>query len=115
MAGCLNIYAKRLDKAPEVKCRRLDNTLSVLCFGLNGISADVARIGRPINVTASGFHGLLAAVIRIGKPLKVRCSFVCSTGYDPYLEVSNDTIWLIPENGFSEDVQVYSNVKWTIE
>ena len=50
----------------------------------------------------------------IEKHLAVRCGIVCSL-VDAYLKVEADNIWLLPENDFTQDVVVYSNVKWIIE
>jgi hypothetical protein len=51
----------------------------------------------------------------VGTPPKVECSLVCTTDDTYYLRVTPELIWLVPENGFSEDVTVVSNVRWTIE
>lgn len=48
------------------------------------------------------------------KHLAIRCGIVCSL-VDAYLKVEADNIWLLPENDFTQDVVVYSNVKWIIE
>lgn len=52
---------------------------------------------------------------RKGKPVEFRCGLVCTLGDAFYLNVEPELIWLLPENDFSEDVVVYSNVRWTIE
>lgn len=58
---------------------------------------------------------ILATMERIGKPVEFRCGLVCSVSDDFYLNVEPEYIWLLPENDFSEDVVIYSNVRWTIE
>lgn len=47
--------------------------------------------------------------------LQYDLSLVCTTPSQFYLEVVPETIWLTKDNGFSEQVEVKSNVEWTIE
>lgn len=91
------------------------------------LSAYIKRIGGCINATIEGCESIILSISRIGQSpvvttadigekLKVRCGLVCSVSdTHKYLEVEPDIIWLIPENGFSQDVVVYSNVEWVIE
>lgn len=65
----------------------------------------VNQVGEVMNVSIS----------RIGDSLSIRCGLVCSANETKYLRVPMDNIWLIPDNNFSQDVVVYSNVSWIIE
>ncbi len=47
--------------------------------------------------------------------LQYNLSLVCTTPSQFYLEVVPETIWLTKDNGFSEQVEVKSNVEWIIE
>lgn len=58
---------------------------------------------------------LTASIERKSKPVEFRCGLVCSVSDAFYLNVEPEFIWLLPENDFSEDVVIYSNVTWTIE
>lgn len=46
----------------------------------------------------------------------MECSFglVCRTGIQNFVRVENDWIFLVPENLFTEDNLVYSNVEWNV-
>lgn len=39
---------------------------------------------------------------------------VWPTGDKPYLDVNPRYVWLVPENGYSQDVQVTSNTDWVV-
>lgn len=80
------------------------------------INIEVKRIGDPISVSAERHgEGLSFSAKRIGEPLKFRCGLVCTIPQTRYLKVEPQTVWLLPENAFSADVVVYSNVTWRIE
>jgi hypothetical protein len=106
MTGCLIIYVTRLTHPLECDCDRVGEApaLSVSRIG-DAPSLSVSRSGSPLAASAS----------RVGTPPKVECSLVCTTDDTYYLRVTPELIWLVPENGFSEDVTVVSNVRWTIE
>ena len=106
MTGCLVIDVTRIGRPLECDCGRVGEVpaLSVSRIG-DAPSLSVSRAGSPLMASAS----------RVGMPPKVECSLVCTTDDTYYLRVTPELIWLIPENGFSEDVTVISNVRWTIE
>lgn len=80
------------------------------------IGVDIRRVGKPIDFRCNRDGDLLeVSVSRVGTPLEIRCGLVCSVGSKFYLEVPTESIWLLPENNFSQDVVVYANVSWTIE
>lgn len=84
----------------------MDSCLNVNISRIQGLlPLTINEVGRAISVSLS----------RIGDSLSVRCGLVCSVNDDSYLRVPIDNIWLIPDNGFSQDVVVYSNVSWIIE
>lgn len=47
--------------------------------------------------------------------INIKCGLVCGINNSLYLEVPQESIWLLPDNNFSQDVVVYANVEWTIE
>lgn len=69
-----------------------------------------------LSVIASRVGNLEMPKIAIARsPIAIRCGLVCTVNDDSYLRIPTDNIWLIPDNGFSQDVVVYSNVSWVIE
>lgn len=88
-----------------VQGTRIDEQLISECSRINAADVSVNRIDSPAVLTAN----------RPTKALEVTCRLIGFSGDAYYLRVSPEIIWLIPENGFSEDVYVVSNVKWTIE
>lgn len=106
MTGCLVIDATRVGDAISVTCDRVGIPMSLSAFRIGKpIAVDVSRVGSAMALKAS----------RIGEALRVSCSLVCTTDDSYYLRVTPEVIWLIPENDFSEEVDVQSNVKWRIE
>lgn len=89
------------------------------------IKPSLTAVSEGIKATLSGFEGLrctlqyeppLAVSLKgIGESLKVSISEVCSTPQDFYLEVSPKVMWLTPDNNFTDNFEVKSNLKWTIE
>lgn len=76
-----------------------------------------SRIGEGINVIAERIgNGIRPYATRIGEGLKVTCGLVCTVNESiKILEVQPDVIWLTPENGWSADINIFSNVEWLIE
>ena len=80
------------------------------------IDIELRRIGSPISVSAQRYGDIPALTAsRLGKPLEFRCGLVCTIDQTRYLRVEPEMVWLLPDNGFSQDVVVYSNVFWTID
>lgn len=80
------------------------------------IDISISRIGSPLSLSANRIGNELSMTVeRIGSPLSFRCGLVCSTSSDFYINVPTESIWLVPDNDFSQDVVVYANVSWTIE
>ena len=69
------------------------------------IDISVSRVGEGMRLNTS----------RTGHPIEIRCGLVCSIASDFYLKVPQESIWLLPDNDFSQDVVVYANVSWTIK
>ncbi len=70
------------------------------------LRAYAERVGESLEVTA----------MRVGGNLRMTAGLVCSTSdFKAYLEVSPETVWLTPSNGFSADFVVVSNVSWKVE
>lgn len=74
------------------------------------------RVGESLKMTANRYgEALQITAQRTGERLKISASLVCNVSEVFRLEVSPDTIWLTPENLFSGDFDIISNVKWLIE
>lgn len=106
MNSCIDISAKRAG--------------DILSFQLSRLREDVSfvaeRKGGPISVRSKRANEMLSfGVQRKGESITFRCGLVCTVGSKYYLRVPQDSIWLLPENDFSQEVVVYSNVTWTIE
>ena len=93
----------------------------------NPLIFDTARVGQEIDISAHRTGKALSfstkregdmmqfSASRHGEPVSFRCGLVCTVGSDLYLRVPQESIWLLPENDFSQEVVVYANVSWTIE
>lgn len=46
--------------------------------------------------------------------MEVSFGLVCSTGIQRFVKVEKEWIFLVPENLFTEDNLVYSNVEWNV-
>lgn len=80
------------------------------------IDIDVIRLGAPMLIASSRIDEKMhIASERADRSIEFRCGLVCSTNSRFYIDIPMEHIWLIPENDFSEDVVIYSNVSWTIE
>lgn len=89
------------------------------------IKPSLTSVTDGIKATLSGFDGLRVALqytpamqvslAGLGEALKVSISEICSTPQDFFLEVSPGVMWLTPENNFTDNFEVKSNLKWTIE
>lgn len=101
----------------EISVRRIGGILSIGSERLGeGMSFRTEREGRAMEVEAARASSMLSfGSERIGTPLEFRCGLVCTVGQARYLKVEPQTVWLLPENAFSADVVVYSNVTWRIE
>lgn len=93
---------------------------------ISGLKVEVTRIGGSLSCRCSRIEAAVVsvsrkdvipdvAIQRVGLPLQVECRLIEFSGDAYYLRVSPEVIWLIPDNGFSEEVKVRSNVKWRIE
>lgn len=91
----LSFVPERVGKGISLSLSRLDNPLLI----------GASRIGTPLECHAERLEG----------PIEFKCGLVCTVGGTPYLEVSPDVVWLLPENAFNADFVVYSNVTWKIE
>ena len=79
------------------------------------LNINIRRATALPNIECTTKDGIIAHV-EISRPkIVVQCGVVCSINTDFYLRVSHENIWLIPENGFSQDVIIYSNVDWYVE
>lgn len=103
---CIDISVKRVGEPLSFALERIGNETSF----------SVARDGEALDFKASRINNpITISVERKGKPLDFRCGLVCTVGDAAYLRVAPDSIWLLPENDFSAEVVVYSNVTWKVE
>ena len=80
------------------------------------LDISIKRITNPLVFTINRVGEALSFNVgREGTPLAFKCGIVMDVNSDFYLNVPTESIWLIPDNDFSQDVVVYSNVTWTIE
>lgn len=106
MESCLDIRVNRIGDALNFAAKRQGNSPI--------IAAD--RIGEGMVLKAGKVgNGVRYHVQRASEALSFRCGLVCSINDNRRLEVQEGTIWLMPENDFSQDVVVYANVTWRIE
>lgn len=114
MTSCIGISVRRVTPPLSFSVRgeqpmsflvTHDAPMSFLVTHDDPMEFEASRHGKAMDVYAS----------RVSEPLSFRCGLVCSVNSHFYLEVPQETIWLIPDNDFSQDVVIYSNVSWTIE
>ena len=79
------------------------------------IELTIAKVGETMSAMASRLDELVFEAMRSDEQMAFTCGLVCSANDVYFLNVEPEFIWLLPENDFSEDVAVYSNVAWTIE
>lgn len=106
MNSCVDINARRVGSIISPTLKRRGDVMSVQTERKGNGMSFLTKV-MDMMVTFDGE--------RVGEPLSFRCGLVCSTGSDFYLQVPQESIWLLPENDFSQDVVVYSNVTWVIE
>lgn len=74
------------------------------------------RVGESLKMTASRYgDALQISAQRTGERLMITASLVCNVSEVSRLEVSPSTIWLTPENLYSGDFDIVSNVNWLID
>lgn len=106
MNGCIDISVRRVGDVLSATLNRQGK----------GVSAQATREGEGMSFLTKVINEMMTFDgERIGEPLSFRCGLVCTVGGTPYLEVSPDVVWLLPENAFNADFVVYSNVIWKIE
>lgn len=106
MDSCIDIQVRRAGDALSFSSERIGNGITLrLSRQDSALLMGASRAGTPLECHAERLEG----------PLEFRCGLVCTVGGTPYLEVSPDVVWLLPENAFNADFVVYSNVTWKIE
>lgn len=86
-----------------VQGTRIDEQLISECSRINAADVSVNRIDSSAVLTAN----------RPTKALEVTCRLIGFSGDAYYLQVLQDAIWLLPDDSVNVDVR--SNVRWTIE
>ena len=79
------------------------------------IELTISRVGEAMSSMTARLGEVDYSTSRADEQMIFTCGLVCSTSEAFYLNVEPEYIWLLPENDFSEDVVIYSNVSWTIE
>lgn len=51
---------------------------------------------------------------RCGEGLRIEASMVCTVNIR-FVKLSKEYVWLTPYNGYRDDIDISSNVKWEIE
>lgn len=106
MNSCINIGLARVGNPLTFDVNRVGQ----------GMNMSARRIGEPLSFYANRADDMMQfSASRHGEPMSFRCGLVCTVGSKFYLEVPTESIWLLPENDFSQEVVVYANVSWTIE
>ena len=74
--------------------------------------SSLPMIGFGLDVLVERFNfDIVPKIVKVEYDL----GLICTTPSQFYLDVTPETIWLNPENGFSSQVSVSSNVEWKIE
>lgn len=106
MQSCIDIQVRRVGDALSFISQKGGKEMGFSsCRAGDGIGVSLSRDGMPISFLTS----------RKGLPVAFYCSLICSVNSEFFLYVAQDAIWLTPDNGFSQDVDVIANVEWTIE
>lgn len=116
MSCCLNISVKRIGEIMSFATEKRGKNLSFSIEGSSPMAFDVKRRDDEFEADVKRVGNVVSFdTLRRGKQLSFNCGLVCSLSDAFYLNVEPEVIWLIPDNDFSQDVVVYSNVTWTIE
>lgn len=102
--GCLNIKISAISEA-------LKPTITSVTDGIKATISSAEALCCSLTANAP----LAVSIGAMGVPLKVTIGEICTTPQDFYLEVSPNVVWLTPDNNFSDNFEVKSNLKWTIE
>lgn len=106
MNGCIDISVGRVGDILNIGSERLGMEMSFR----------TERKGEAMEIKAERASEMLSfGSERLDDPMSFRCGLVCTVGSEFYLRVPQESIWLMPENGYSADVVVYANVSWIIE
>lgn len=104
--GCLLVTASRIGEGLKICADAINE----------GLLMSAHRIGDGLDVLANRIGEVSASAYRIGDGLKVTCGLVCTVNESiKILEVQPEVIFLTPENGWSADVNIISNVEWIID
>lgn len=102
--GCLKITLSAIEESIKPSLTSVTDGIKATLSGFEGLRVAL-QYSPPMDVSLAG----------LGEALKVSFSEICTTPQDFYLEVSPNVVWLTPENNFSDNFEVKSNLKWTIE
>lgn len=102
--GCLNITISAIGESLKPRLTSVTDGIKATLSGFEGLRVAL-QYTPPMKVSLAG----------LGEALKVSISEICTTPQDFYLEVSPNVVWLTPDNNFTDNFEVKSNLKWTIE
>ena len=102
--GCLNVTISAIGESLKPRLTAVSEGIKATLSGFEGLRCAL-QYEPPLAVSLKG----------LGEALKVSFSEICTTPQDFYLEVSPKVMWLTPDNNFTDNFEVKSNLKWTIE
>lgn len=102
MSGCI-----------DFDVARLNGTMNVLASA-NFINAEVSQVVAVLDIDVRNLSQINAAVSAKNVGIDFSAGIICDVPRERYLIVDEGIIWLVPENGYQVDVNVKSNVRWTI-
>lgn len=103
--GCLKATINRVGVGLSAAIKPVDEHLK----------ATIDKVGSSISATISTINEpLMASVGRVGCNLKVSVGLICTPNTDIYLRVEPEMLWLANQ-GDSLDVNVISNIRWTVK
>jgi hypothetical protein len=113
--ACLNADIKTIKTSIEYKYAlnkyNIKNEITLLSKQfeaklsiLNGLKANINLVAVP---------NVKTGIVPIVNNINARCGIICSLG-KAFLEVEPEYVWLNPEDLSSDDIIIYSNVKWII-
>lgn len=127
--GCLNVSTSCINAQLNINCVPIDDNTNVSVIDVaHSLSIKINCADELYNVYCQLINNKLLittidtidrfAIIldQLEKPINVSCSIVCSTyASQSTLNVQPNVIFLTRENGWTNDVNIISNVEWIIK
>jgi hypothetical protein len=102
MSGCIDLKVARVGNAIDIS------------VSAEGMQSEAEQVVALFQYDAKALPHISASVSRMGVTIDFAAGIICDVPQDRYLIVDEGIIWLVPENGYTADVSVKSNVRWTI-